>query len=98
MSDDNLDVITDLLQKCYTGVVNDVLRDRGLSDYVLPRELRPLITDQTLAGPVFTILGEVDETLSGHDCLLAWTGLLSKAKSGHIWVSQPNDNKVAHMG
>jgi regulator of RNase E activity RraA len=30
--------------------------------------------------------------------LLAWTGLLSQARPGHIWVSQPNDRVVAHMG
>ncbi|BDU37610.1 RraA family protein [Vibrio nigripulchritudo] len=93
-----LDAITQLLQKCYTGVVNDVMRDLGLSNYVLPREIRPLLMDKTLAGPIFTIEGEVDETLDGHQSLLEWTGLLSKAKPGHIWVCQPNDNKVAHMG
>ncbi len=33
-----------------------------------------------------------------HETLLAWTGLLSKAPPGAIWVSQPNDDRVAHMG
>ncbi|WP_104402349.1 RraA family protein [Vibrio penaeicida] len=92
------DEITELLKQCYTGVVNDVMRGEGITNYVLPRELRPLITDQVLAGPVFTIQGEVDQTMDGHQSLLEWTGLLSKAKPGHIWVCQPNDNKVAHMG
>lgn len=92
------DEITELLQQCYTGVVNDVMRGEGMTNYVLPRELRPLITDQVLAGPVFTILGEVDQSIDGHQSLLEWTGLLSKAKPRHIWVCQPNDNKVAHMG
>ncbi|MEM1164035.1 MAG: RraA family protein, partial [Pseudomonadota bacterium] len=27
-----------------------------------------------------------------------WTGLLSKCPPGHIWVNQPNDNVIAHMG
>jgi regulator of RNase E activity RraA len=92
------DEITELLKHCYTGVVNDVMRSEGQKNYVLPRELRPLITDQILAGPIFTILGEVDRTMDGHQTLIEWTGLLSKAKPGHIWVCQPNDNKVAHMG
>lgn len=76
------DEITELLQHCYTGVVNDVMRGEGMTNYVLPRELRPLITDQVLAGPVFTILGEVDQSMDGHQSLLEWTGLLSKAKPG----------------
>ncbi len=33
-----------------------------------------------------------------HETLLAWTGLLSQAPAGSIWVSQPNDRVVAHMG
>ena len=33
-----------------------------------------------------------------HETLLAWTGLLSQAPTGSIWVSQPNDRVVAHMG
>ena len=51
-----------------------------------------------LAGPAFTIDGRVDPGAEAHETLLAWTGLLSKAKPGHIWVSQPNDRVVAHMG
>jgi regulator of RNase E activity RraA len=51
-----------------------------------------------MAGPAFTIEGEVDPTADPHATLLAWTGLLSKAPAGTIWVSQPNDRVVAHMG
>jgi regulator of RNase E activity RraA len=47
---------------------------------------------------VFTIAGRVDRDADAHTTLLEWTGLLSKAKPGHIWVSQPNDRVVAHMG
>jgi regulator of RNase E activity RraA len=70
----------------------------GLADFTLPAEMRPLFPERPLAGPAFTIDGTVDPNADAHDTLLAWTGLLSKAKSGHIWVSQPNDRKVAHMG
>ena len=30
--------------------------------------------------------------------LLAWTGLLSQATPGHVWVSQPHNQIVAQMG
>ena len=86
------------LATCYTGVVHDVMRAMGLRDFVFPAELRPLLPAQRLAGPAFTIDGRVDQRADAHETLLAWTGLLSRAPAGHIWVSQPNDRVVAHMG
>ncbi|PSC04456.1 methyltransferase [Alsobacter soli] len=92
------DDITQRLSACYTGVIHDVMRAMGLKDFTLPPELRPNFPERTLAGPAFTIDGRVDPNADPHETLLAWTGLLSKAKPGHIWVSQPNDRVVAHMG
>ncbi|MEJ1156713.1 RraA family protein [Prosthecomicrobium sp. N25] len=92
------DPITPRLEKCYSGVVHDVMRAMGLRDFTLPPEIRPIFPERTLAGPAFTIDGKVDPKADPHETLLAWTGLLSKAKPGHIWVSQPNDRVVAHMG
>jgi len=92
------DAITDRLEKCYTGVVHDVMRGMGLRDFTLPPRLRPLIPERAIAGPVFTILGKVDPTADPHETLLAWTGLLSQCPAGHVWVNQPNDGTVAHMG
>lgn len=92
------DPITERLSKCYTGVVHDVMRGMGLRDFTFPAELRPLFPERRLAGPAFTIDGRVDARADPHETLLAWTGLLSQAKAGHIWVSQPNDRVVAHMG
>ena len=93
-----MDNASERLARCYTGVVHDVMRAMGLRDFTLPAELRPLIPEQRLAGPAFTIDGRVDPRADPHETLLAWTGLLSKARPGHIWVSQPNDRVVAHMG
>lgn len=92
------DAITARLEACYTGVVHDVMRKMGLRDFTLPPELRPIMPEKTLAGPVFPILGKVDPTADAHETLLAWTGLLSKCPAGHVWVCQPNDRTVAHMG
>lgn len=93
-----MDAITNRLSQCYTGVIHDVMRAMGLRDFTLPAELRPLFPERRLAGPAFTIDGRVDPRADPHQTLLEWTGLLSKAKPGHIWVSQPNDRIVAHMG
>jgi len=92
------DPIRSQLERCYTGVVNDIMRARGLSDYALPSELRPLIDGQALCGPAFTIEGKVVEGADAHETLLAWTGLLSEIPPGHVWVSQPHDSTVGHMG
>lgn len=90
--------LTERLERCYTGVVHDVMRGMGLRDFTLPPELRPLMPERALAGPAFTIRGKVDRNADAHATLLGWTGLLSKAPAGSIWTSQPNDRVVAHMG
>lgn len=92
------DEISDRLASCYTGVVHDVMRKMGHRDFTLPPHLRPLLPGRAMAGPAFTILGKVDPTADAHETLLAWTGLLSQCPTGHIWVNQPNDNVIAHMG
>lgn len=90
--------LSDRLAACYTGVVHDVLRAMGRSAFTLPAELRPILPERAMAGPAFTIAGEVVPGADPHETLLAWTGLLSQAPAGSIWVSQPNDRAVAHMG
>jgi regulator of RNase E activity RraA len=90
--------LSDRLAACYTGVVHDVMRAMGLRDFTLPSELRPILPEQALAGPAFTIEGQFAPGVDAHETLLAWTGLLSQAPAGSIWVSQPNDRIVAHMG
>lgn len=92
------DEISNRLEKCYTGVVHDVMRKMGYRDFTLPPRLRPIMPERAMAGPAFTILGKVDPKADPHETLLAWTGLLSKCPSGHIWVNQPNDHTIAHMG
>jgi regulator of RNase E activity RraA len=94
----NMNDISERLQACYTGVVHDVMRAMGLRDFTLPAEVRPILPEQAMAGPAFTIEGMVAPEVEAHETLLAWTGLLSKAPAGSIWVSQPNDRVVAHMG
>ncbi len=90
--------LTERLERCYTGVVHDIMRAMGLRDFTLPPEIRPLMPERVLAGPAFTIRGKVEHGADAHQTLLAWTGLLSQASSGSIWAAQPNDRVVAHMG
>ena len=89
--------LSDRLARCYTGVVHDVMRKMGHANFTLPPELRPLFPERRLAGPIFTINGKYGK-FDAHETLLAWTGLLSKAKPGHVWVAQPNTMEIANMG
>ncbi len=93
MSDD----LTQRLSRCYTGIIHDTMRAMGLSEFTLPPELRPLLPTEKLAGPAFTVEGKTGE-FDAHETLLGWTGLLSAAKPGHVWVCQPNTEEVALMG
>ncbi|MHA1547911.1 MAG: RraA family protein [Alphaproteobacteria bacterium] len=92
------DPIREKLEACYTGVAHDVMRARGLRNFTLPSDMTPLIPDKVLCGPAFTIQGHVDETADDDATLLAWTGLLSQSRAGHVWVSQPHDHTISHMG
>jgi 4-hydroxy-4-methyl-2-oxoglutarate aldolase len=55
------DSLADRLARCYTGVVYDTLRGRGITACVLPPSIVPLDPAMVAAGPVFTVQGEDDE-------------------------------------
>jgi regulator of RNase E activity RraA len=86
------------LEKCYSGAVFDVLRDKGYPDQALPHGIRPLNPSWKLAGPVFPVSGRRTTTLGVHETILEWTTFLSKAPPGSVVISQPNDLALAHMG
>ena len=90
--------LVERLAKTYTGVVHDVMRAMGLRDFTLPPDIRPLFPDQALAGVVATVSGRVDPSVTAHESLLGWTGLLSRARADTVLICQPNDSTVAHRG
>jgi regulator of RNase E activity RraA len=90
--------LTDRLSTCYTGAVFDVMRELGVRNCLLPREIRPLDDSLILAGPAWTFSGHIDRSASADETLMSWTGLLSKAPGGSVLVCQPNDDTLAHMG
>ena len=90
--------LADRLAGCYTGVVYDVLRGRGITECILPPTIVPLDPGMVAAGPVFTVRGLPDATVSPHETLLRWTGLLGRAPKGHVVMVQGNDAERALMG
>ena len=89
--------LTARLAQCYSGAVFDALRERGISDTVLPRDIRPLDPGKVMAGPAYTVAGS-PKSVSEDDSLLAWTGLLSAAPSGHVVVCAGNEDDRSLMG
>lgn len=90
--------LSERLEKTYSGAVFDVLRKHGHIRQVLPKEIRPLIPDRKLAGPVYPISGRPDDHLDAHESLILWTELLSKCPAHHVVVTQPHDSIRSHMG
>ncbi|TAN31601.1 RraA family protein [bacterium] len=90
--------LSERLGACYTGAVYDILRERGVSDRVLPVTIRSISVGHKLAGPVFTVTGRRLDGLDPHETLLRWTEFLSAAPAGSVVVCQPNDSTIAHMG
>lgn len=95
---DNHVALTERLGKCYSGAVYDALRERGIDNTVLPKDIRPIDDTLILAGPVFTISGTPKPGISADEALLAWTGFLSTAPSGNVVVCDGHTNDIAMMG
>ncbi len=90
--------LAERLARCYSGVIYDVLRERGVTACVLPPSIVPLDRTMVAAGPVWPVRGAPDASLSPHETLLRWTGFLSKAPAGHVVMMQGHDDQRALMG
>lgn len=94
----NWEMLSNRLGQCYTGAVYDVMRDLGLSDSVLPSEIRALDLETRVAGRLFTMQGRPDPTINAHESLIRWTEFLAEAPAGHVVICQPRDHRRALMG
>ena len=90
--------IADRLQKCFSSVIHDVMRDDGLKNFTLPSSITPTKKNYKISGQIFTIEGEINSKLTHHESLLAWTGFLSKAPKDKVIICQPNNQEIALMG
>ncbi|MEO7337633.1 MAG: RraA family protein [Caldimonas sp.] len=95
---DAADDLSARLARCYTGVVYDMLRARGITECVLPASIVPLDPAMLAAGPVFTVRGRPDASLSAHETLLRWTEFLSRSPPGSVVMMQGHDAERALMG
>ena len=86
------------LEKCYTGAVYDVLREKGMKNTILPHEIKSIDPSKKIAGRIWTCSGEINESLDKDTTMLSGTEMLSKAPKDSVVVCQPNDGTIAHMG
>lgn len=90
--------LTERLGKCYSGAVYDALRERGIGNTVLPRDIRPIDDSLVLAGPVFPVSGSPKPGIGDDESLLAWTEFLSAAPRDHVVVMAGHTDSLALMG
>jgi regulator of RNase E activity RraA len=88
----------DRLAACPASVLHDVMKDLGVPLRVLPRTITPLAPTMRCAGPVHTLRGRPDATITKPASLDAWAGVLSQAAPGHVVICQPQDDVRALFG
>ena len=91
-------LLGDRLGKCYSGAVYDTLRERGIFNSVLPRDIRPIDDSLVRAGPVFPVKSSPKPGLEDDASLMSWTGFLSVAPRNHVVVADGGTESLALMG
>lgn len=82
----------------YSGLVYDQLDERGLGDLVLANDIKPIQPDSKIAGPAFTVKGEVSsDSAPGHNQVQL--EMFSKFEPYSIEVIEAGgDTSSAHFG
>lgn len=93
-----IQTLTGRLSRLHTSAVHDVLRQLGCDNFVLPSTIKPLNKQHKLAGPIFTIEGQITGSHTPHETLIEWTSLLSSIPQNYVAVCQPHTSEVALMG
>ena len=90
--------MNDRLDRIPSSILYDVMRGMGQRPRVLNRTIRGIEPTMRCSGPVFTIRGRPDPTLTADESLLAWVECLSAIPGGHVAICQPQDDTRALMG
>ena len=81
--------LTQRLENCYSGAVFDVMRELGMKDGLLPRHLKSLDPEVTVCGPVSTILGRPDTSLTEDESLYAGPNSWARLRQVMWWFVNP---------
>lgn len=95
-----------ILDKLYTGVIYDTLRDMGVTNCVINHTIKPVFPVKKLYGRIWTCEGIYSEDVSMDESLSSWSKMLSNAPSDHVVICSSNNTtndqiyfpEVSHMG
>lgn len=82
----------------YTGAISDIMDEMGLHDQTLPQQIQSIAPGDVLAGRALTLLGEPTDSEDPNVIFVPYLRMLGEVKSGDVLISQPNDDKAAHLG
>lgn len=87
------------LDGLYTGAVADILDELGARHQCLPADIRPLLPQMKVAGPVFTVRGRARAFDDGRDPRYVQMDMLDAIFAGSVVVIDPGDEtRAAHWG
>jgi len=96
----------EILDKLYTGVIYDTLRDMGVTNCVINHTIKPVYPVKKLYGYIWTCEGNYSKNITMDESLSSWSKMLSNAPSDHIVICSSNNTtnskinfpEVSHMG
>lgn len=82
----------------YTGAISDVLDEMGYRYQNLPSSIQGLTIDQKVTGVAMPVEGEPTESQDPEVIYIPILRMLGDLQKGDVIVSQPHDEKSAHLG
>lgn len=99
MSDDvPLSELCDRYEALYTGVIADVLDERGFMDQVLDPGIEPIDPALTTAGAAFPVVGRANRSVDGDEQIRRFLEMLGDAPADSVVVYETRDDASAHIG
>lgn len=82
----------------YTGLVTDVLDERGYRDQTLDTEIGPVTPDMTAAGVAFPCVGKANRDVDPEEQIRSFLEMLGEAPENGMLVIGANSDDAAQIG
>ena len=82
----------------YTGAISDILDELGHHHQVLPHEVQARCGGGTVSGRAMPLLGEPTDSRDPDVVFVPFLRMLGDIEPGDVLVSQPSDDRSAHLG
>ncbi|HZP00881.1 MAG TPA: RraA family protein [Terriglobia bacterium] len=94
----DVDDVCARFSRIYTGAISDVLDEMGYRHQNLPSSIQGLTIEQKVTGIAMTVEGEPTESQDPEVIYVPILKMLGDLQKGDVIVSQPHDDKSAHLG